>query len=333
MTGLSEEQIRPQQMMADKQQYVDADREFLLARREQWVHVPCPACNADDPRPYGQKQGFAYMECCACGTVYTSPRPSLALMHAFYAGSQNYAYWNEHIFPATEETRRERIFRPRAQRLAAYCQQFGMAGGAAMDVGAAFGTFCEELRAQGIFERIIALEPTPGLAATCRRRGFETLETFIEDVQETAFVDVLTAFEVLEHLFSPHEFVQQARRLLRPGGLLVLSFPSVRGFDALVLGVQAGMFDHEHVNYLHPGSVPLLLERGGFEVLDIQTPGQLDAELVRKQALAGTLDLTGQPFLRELLLQCWDELGGPFQQFLAQNRLSSHLWVVARSTA
>jgi 2-polyprenyl-3-methyl-5-hydroxy-6-metoxy-1,4-benzoquinol methylase len=330
MTQLSEEQIRPQQMMADKQKYVDADREYLLTRKHRWVQVNCPACDANVPFPYGEKQGFTYVRCGECDTVYTNPRPSLELMHEFYAQSQNYAYWNAHIFPATEDMRRERIFRPRAQRLADFCRTYNMSGGTLLEIGAAFGTFCTAVRDLNLFTRIIALEPTPDLAQTCRERGLETLETFVENVQETAFADVICAFEVLEHLFSPYDFVCQCARLLKPTGLLVMSFPNAKGFDTMTLKMRSNTYDHEHVNYLHPQSVPRLLERGGFEVLTIETPGKLDAELVRKHALTGAYDLTQQPLLQEVLVNRWEELGETFQEFLANNRLSSHMWVVGR---
>jgi hypothetical protein len=41
-------------------------------------------------------------------------------------------------------------------------------------------------------------------------------------------------------------------------------------------------------------------------------------------------DLPLDPFLRRVLIDEWDRLGWPFQQFLAANGLSSHMWVVAR---
>jgi hypothetical protein len=62
----------------------------------------------------------------------------------------------------------------------------------------------------------------------------------------------------------------------------------------------------------------------------VSTPGKLDAELVRKAVLRGNLDLEAQPFLQTVLVDRWDELGEPFQQFLAASKLSSHLWLVAR---
>ncbi|QDU61541.1 bifunctional 3-demethylubiquinone-9 3-methyltransferase/ 2-octaprenyl-6-hydroxy phenol methylase [Planctomycetes bacterium Pan216] len=329
-SALRVEEIRPAAMMEAKRSCVIADREYLLERRDEWVDVDCPACGEDAAGDYGSKDGFAYVECQDCGTVYTSPRPSLALLERFYAQSKNYAYWNKHIFPASESARRERIFKPRVERLVDYCRQFGFAGGTLLEVGAAFGTFCEEVRHTGHFERIIALEPTPDLAQTCRERGFEVWEQPVEKTERSRVADVVAAFEVIEHLFSPSDFLGHVRRMLKPSGMLVLSCPNVRGFDVSALREQSSTFDHEHLNYFHPESLPLLLAREGFTTEVVETPGRLDAELVRGAVMAEHHSLDRQPFLQTVLLDRWDELGRPFQDFLAQHRLSSHLWVVAR---
>jgi 2-polyprenyl-3-methyl-5-hydroxy-6-metoxy-1,4-benzoquinol methylase/ribosomal protein S27E len=327
---LTEERIRPARLMADKQGCVEADREFLTARRSEWQTVACPACAHPESRLFGEKHGFVYVECRECGTVYTNPRPSVQLLREFYATSQNYAYWNQYIFPATEDARRERIFRPRARRLAEYARRFGLSGGTLLEVGAAFGTFCEEIRRENLFEKIIAVEPTPELAQTCRQRGFDVRETFVEDLPDTIAADVIAAFEVLEHLHNPREFIEHCRRLLGSAGLLVVTCPNIRGFDVSTLGMLSNTFDHEHLNYFYPESLAGLMQRCGFEVVDLQTPGELDVDLVRKQIVCGAYRVDDQPFLRQVLLDRADELGGPFQRFLAENRLSSHMWAVAR---
>lgn len=327
---LSEEDIRPTSLMLDKQSCVDEDRAYLLDRSDQWVTVFCPACDEAKCSTYGDKLGFRYVQCERCATVYTNPRPTERLLHDFYSQSKNYAYWNQHIFPATEITRRTSIFAPRAARVAQYCREQGITSGTLVEVGSAFGTFCEEIKSHGIFKRIVAIEPTPDLAATCRKRGFETIELPIECVKGLEEVDVIAAFEVLEHLFSPIDFIRACKRILKPSGLLILTCPNARGFDLATLGMRSGTFDHEHINYFHTESLPLLLNREGFLTCHVETPGQLDSDLVRNQILAGTLDIDGQPLLKEVLIDRWDDLGPAFQRFLADNQLSSHMWVVAR---
>lgn len=331
-TSFREEEIRPAKMMADKQRYVDADREYLLSHKSEWVGVVCPACEFKDSRFYGDKMGFVYVECVRCDTVYTNPRPSQELLHDFYTTSQNYEYWNRYIFPATEGIRRTRIFRPRALRVLEYCRNLGVSSDTLLEIGAGFGVFCEEISKLGDFNRIVALEPTPNLAETCRLKGLEVIDLPVEKLQEDEIADVVAAFEVLEHLFSPRCFIEQCFRMLRSGGLVVLTSPNVLGFDVSTLRMLSNTFDHEHLNYFHTYSLPKLVEQCGFRVLDVQTPGSLDADLVRKHVISGALDLSGQSFLSEVLVERWQELGEPFQDFLAANGLSSHMWVIAQKS-
>jgi hypothetical protein len=88
--------------------------------------------------------------------------------------------------------------------------------------------------------------------------------------------------------------------------------------------------DIEHLNYFHPESLSSLVRSSGFAVLEVQTPGKLDAELVRKKVLAGEFDLGDQRFLRQILVDKWEQVGEAFQAFLAGNQLSSHMWLVAQ---
>ena len=329
---LSEEQIRPAALMQAKADCIERDRRFLLDRRERFVRVTCPACDGRDVVPAFDKLGFSYERCADCETVLMNPRPSPELMQEFYEMSANYTFWNRHIFPATEDARRRNIFRPRARRIREICRRANISGGTAVEVGAGFGTFCEELRRLDVFQRIIAVEPTPDLAETCRQRGLETIARPIEQCPlDDATADLVAAFEVIEHVFSPALFLQRVVRLLKPGGLLVVSCPNVLGFDVRVLGTLSNTIDHEHVNYFHPASLRHLLRASGLAVREVATPGLLDADLVRKAALAGQLDLADRPFLKHVLLDEWERLGAAFQQFLARQRMSSHMWAVAEN--
>lgn len=328
---LREADIRPDELMAEQARRYHADVDRLVARRAEFVDAPCPACGAGDGAPRWRKYGLDYLECPACATVYMSPRPAPALLDEYYRTSENYEYWTEVIFPASEDARREKIFAPRAERVADIAGRLGKAGGVLVDVGAGFGTFCEEVRRTGSFDRVIALEPEPHLASACRAKGIEVVESPVEGAElPVERVDVVTNFEVIEHLFDPRAFMRRCADLLPPGGLLVLTCPNGRGFDIQVLGELSATVDAEHLNYFNPDSLAALLDVCGFDVVERQTPGRLDAELVRKRALAGEIDLAAQPFLRQVLLDDWERVGEAFQDFLAENGLSSNMWLVGR---
>lgn len=328
-----QDDIRPGRFEGLKLEAAAVDIATLAAQRAGFVEVNCPACGGADSLPAFEKHGFAFRQCPACRTVFMSPRATPQMLAEFYRDSALYAFWNRHIFPASQEARRQNIVIPRVRRILGMCQAHGVDGDLLVEVGAGYGTFCAEMAGRGRFARVLAVEPNQELAATIRASGVEVLERSVEDLGGRGLAaDVVVAFEVLEHLHAPRDFLTACAGLLKPGGLLVVTCPNYLGFEIATLGPLSDSVDHEHINLFNPDSLAGLAERCGFLVLECQTPGELDADMVRLKALAGELDLSAQPFLRAVLLECWDELGGPFQEFLKARRLSSHMWLAARRT-
>jgi SAM-dependent methyltransferase len=330
LANFKEESIRPSRYNQEKRLAVAEDLNFLLERKHRFCFVDCPACGARGDYLFTKKQ-ITYEQCSVCRTVFVNPRPSLDLLHEFYAQSKVYAFWNKYIFPASDQSRRTNIFVPRVDRMLEICAKTKTAFGTLLEVGSGFGTFAEEVRSRNEFEQIILLEMTPGLAQSCRERGFEVYETPVEKLKLTdASVDVIASFETLEHLYSPQQFICACKRLLKPGGILVLSVPNFYGFDILALSTYSNSIDHEHLNYFNPTSLPLLLTKCGLQVVDVQTPGCLDVDIVRNKILADDVGSSFDRFLQHVLIDRDPEVREAFQRFLVENMLSSHLWVTAR---
>ena len=324
------EDIRPADLKARLAEYMRRDRERRLAGRPDWVSVPCPACGDTAGAPFEVRQCTG-LECATCGTVYHNPRPTEAQMREYYANAETYAFWAREIFPATAAKRREAISRPQAQRLVEAADRAGCGRGLLVEIGAGSGLVLEEVRALGRFDRLLAVEPSPGLASTLRDKGFEVVESGWEEAPLAGLgADAVCSFEVIEHLFDPAAYLRAVRSALRPGGALVLTCPNIRGFDFQVLGYGgADNFGIAHINMFHPASLQLLLERTGFRVVSVATPGRLDADLVRQKVLSGAFDVSGQPFLKRVLVDEWERLAEPFQAFLRENGLSSNMMVTA----
>ena len=284
--SLLEEDLRPQLLMAGQAAAFARNVAALAACRGRFVNVACPACGSETATYAWDAYTFAYVQCDRCETVYMTPRPTTEIMSECWSGSGDYEYFAREIFPATEAARREKIQRPRLERINALRARLGRTGGTLVEVGAGFGTFSELAQQCGRFECVLAIEPDSHLAESCRARGLQVVQQPIElAAEEIPPADIVVAFEVIEHLFDPHAFAKRCRRILNPGGLLVLTCPNVRGFDIDMLGPKSSAVQPGHVNLFHPRSLAQLLRRCGFDVIDQSTPGRLDAELVRKAAL------------------------------------------------
>lgn len=327
---MQEKSIRPDCLMRrNAELHAEAVRR-LLERRDEFIEVPCPACESLTYKALFEKLAFVFVVCTKCETVFINPRPSFEMLREFYMTSEHMKHWNDEIFPATEDSRRSQIFAPRAKIVVDLCKRYNSETEVLFDVGAGFGTFCEEANKLAVFDKIIAIEPSHALAETCRRKGLDVIEKSIEEV-DMGKADVITSFELLEHLYWPKDFLLACRKTLRKGGLFILTTPNIKGFDLAVLGRSSDNIGGPcHLNYFHSHSLTKLLERSGFKVLETATPGRLDAELVRKKILSGEVDVSGYPFLKQVLIDEWESAGENFQRFLAENSLSSHLWMVAR---
>jgi len=329
---MREEDIRPAQLQEELKVLLKLDSERWLKEKDAFIRVNCPACNGNDTRDPISVRSYTFETCTACETVFYNPRPTAQQLQTYYSQAQSYTFWANKIFPRTEKARRDNIFRPLAERVVDYVNEAGIKPESLLEIGAGFGIFCDEISHRNLFDRVIAVEPTPDLAQKCRDKNLETIEKPIEktDLGENS-ISCIASFEVIEHLYDPRDFLKKCWSLLKTEGLLILTCPNVKGFDFTVLGLdKAPNFGLEHINMFHPESLKLLVEAEGFEVIDLCTPGKLDADIVRNQALQGAFDLDPHPFLKRVLVDEWDVLGGPFQDFLANNMLSSNMLLVAK---
>ena len=315
--------------MEENQRLRVIDSEELVKRKDEFVYISCPACETNNYQEKFEKDGFSFVQCVRCQTFFINPRPTFEMLNEFYESSRCMKHWKK-FFSETEKSRTEQIFKPRVNKVIELCKKYNVNNKLLLDVGAGLGTFCEQVREKNFFEKIIALEPSHDLAEACRKKGLEVIEQPIENTHLEK-VDIITNFELIEHLFWPKDFINACSKILSNDGLFILTTPNVKGFDLLTLGkLHINFGGPNHLNYFHSKSLVTLLQNCNFEVLEILTPGKLDAEMVRNKIISNEINTKNQPFLKHILIDEWDNLGKKFQKFLADNLLSSHLWIVVR---
>lgn len=328
---MKENDIRPKELDKDKFKALEKDIEFLRSKHPEFKKVNCPACDSSKCHNKFTKYDFNFDQCTHCRTVFMNPRATPEILSLFYKNSALYDYWNKYIFPASNEVRRLKIIKPRVSKITKLVKKYKINTNKVLEIGAGFGLFCEEFQKCFRKSEVMAVEPNKSLAKSCTEKGIKTISEPIEKVDSyEEYFSILASFEVIEHLYSPCEFLLNCHRLLGKGGIIVLTCPNYEGFDIQTLGVSSESIDAEHVNLFNPRSIQHLLKRTGFEILECSTPGLLDAEIVRNKILENKLDLSEQPFLNSILVDKWDEIGDNFQTFLQQNNLSSNMWTVAR---
>ena len=141
---------------------------------------------------------------------------------------------------------------------------------------------------------------------------------------------MVTSFEVLEHLYAPDVFLRAIRDLLLPRGVVVFTTLTLSGWDMKVFWERSkSIAPPHHLNLLSVEGLTLLVERTGFEIVDVSTPGTLDVDIVRNM-LTEDPGLPVPRFTNYLLRRRGAETWPAFQAFLSAHRLSSDVRVVVR---
>lgn len=143
-----------------------------------------------------------------------------------------------------------------------------------LDVGCSRGQFVATAAQAGFAAE--GVEPAPQIAQAARETGL-TIHTGLLEEQHfaEASFDALTLFEVIEHLAAPLSLLAECRRVLRPGGVLMLSTGNAASWTVAAMGAGWDYFDMArdggHVSFFNPHSIALLATRAGFSVDHIVT--------------------------------------------------------------
>jgi SAM-dependent methyltransferase len=81
--------------------------------------------------------------------------------------------------------------------------------------------------------------------------------------------DIVVACTVIEHVAEPDAFINAGFLLLKPGGIFALDTPNSSSYNALLAGPAWELYQKYHVYLFDPTTITLLLEKRGFEVIQI----------------------------------------------------------------
>lgn len=319
---MKENEIRPKELHEKYLSLCIEDAKHL--DRSLFETIDCPACRSKNYKNHLTKNEYIYVKCDECGTVFCNPRPSESTLENFYEKAESSKFWSTDFFPAVAEPRREKLFKPKAERIFNYFSDKDVIPQKICDVGSGYGIFLEELKKFYPTSSIFGIEPSPEMAEISSKKGIETLNATSEKSgQWKNQFDLVISSEVIEHVFSVREFILSIYNLVKPGGYCLLTGLGYDGFDILMLQERSNsIFPPHHLNFMSVEGFQTAFEDIGFVDVDVLTPGELDVDIVMNSGIENEFIKTLRKRGSETIKQ--------FQVFLQKNKLSSHVWVIAK---
>ncbi len=260
------------------------DTRYAQKIKEYLIDVPCNLCGAtsaavvykarydfDDPaeevlsrfRSHGGDMLFdQVVRCKHCGLVFVSPRMGEDVILNEYSSANIHGYREQFV---SQNEGRERAFERFIKPLNKRCP----AKGRLLDVGTAGGTF--PAIAQKYGWEVYGCEPNRWFCTWAKENYGLHIDcgTLFEQQYKNEYFDVITLFDVIEHVPDPASLLDKCNRLLKPGGLLVVTYPDIGSWIARIMGRRWVFLMSVHLYYFTRRTASAMLDKTGFTVKNI----------------------------------------------------------------
>jgi SAM-dependent methyltransferase len=199
------------------------------------------------------------VRCKDCDLVYVNPRPLQSILLSGYADAEDPLF-------AAQNDQRIKTFHKTLQATLARLKMSGE-GKKVLDIGCAGGAFL--VAAQQCGFDAVGVEPARWMAAYGRRTyGVDIRDGILKPgmFPEKSF-DVITLWDVVEHLTDPKQILDLVHSLLKPNGILLVNYPDIDSVAAKTLGRKWPFWLSVHLLYYTRKTIAAQLKRSGFSVL------------------------------------------------------------------
>lgn len=216
-------------------------------------------CTAGD---YGNH--LPIVRCRTCGHFYTNPRWTAEEILTTYEDVEDESY-------VREEGGRILTFRRRLKEMERITGP--SAGRSLLDVGTYTGVFVQEALQRGW--NAVGVEPSRWCVDLAHSRGMKVFQGTLDSPELNGKTfDVITLWDVIEHLDDPPAEIRKATALLAPHGFLVVHTMDIGSLTAKIMGSRWPWFLGMHLHFFSRRSLSDLLRRSGYDVLKAEASGR-----------------------------------------------------------
>lgn len=243
--------------------------EALSRGSESWQRLAsCPACESRRLGRFATIRSFAHNRCRDCGFTFVNPIPPDSVLYSFY----NSPFYANYRRRESKQIAVDRYFSAsmytEMSRLAEWLGTDRSIS--VLDFGCGTGAFLAYLREKAGIQNVEGLEISRrGIEIGTRVYGLSIVPT--SDQLHSSSFDVVTLIEVIEHVPEPDVFLKLVAPLVKPGGRLLITTPSVDNLSGRLAPRHCRHFTApSHVSLFTPAAMKRLLERAGFAIERIE---------------------------------------------------------------
>lgn len=237
--------------------------------------VNCNLCGADDFSivfAKGYAQLHRIVRCNRCSLMYANPQE---LIDAEKFGEM------EELPPAEDPSFKQYLHKQKVQlpdnlRVLKKLNSYMPNRGKLFEIGSFMGTFANEIRQSGW--DITCLEPFRGAVKYARQTyNLNVIEGVLPQpaLSENSF-DAVILLHVIEHMPDPGANLTEIRRVMKPGGMLVVETPRLDSLMFKILGRRERnlSISDGHIYFFTVPTLTKLLEKHGFEIVSVDLVGR-----------------------------------------------------------
>lgn len=228
-------------------------------------HLNCIICNSKELKPLKGFENKGLIKCRNCSFVFMEQIPTLEELQAHYGKYSEFSYHDDYyLSPITVIS-----YNLLLDEFEKYRKINKI-----LDVGCGVGFFLNEAKKRGW--EVYGTEYSKTALERCRKNGIDMKEGELDYTQfdEKIEFDVITSFEVIEHLNQPNKEIVNVHKLLRKGGLFYCTTPNFNSIMRYYLKDKYNIIDYpEHLSYYTKKTLSNLLNKNGFKTVKFLSTG------------------------------------------------------------
>ncbi len=217
--------------------------------------INCPICETNDISPLYMKNGFNIVKCKICGLIYVNPRPSPEELKEKYAGDYSQGYIDK------KESKRKR-----AKKIVRKICRLKR-GGNFLDIGCSAGFILEAARERGFTTFGCEISPI-ALKFAREELNLNVKAPFLEEANyPSEYFDVITMYNLLEHIPNPGTFLREVNGILKKNGIVEIWTPNIGHIKSRIKKDRwNNLIPPDHLFYFTIKTIKMLLKKYGLKI-------------------------------------------------------------------